>query len=73
MSIPLLHAFIFHSNSSHLVSGTKMLLVDVVAAEGNAWVKVVARKSKALHQAWLGKFRVYLDLIICSVKFVKIA
>ncbi|BFZ01152.1 hypothetical protein BsWGS_04191 [Bradybaena similaris] len=31
------------------------LVVDVVAAQGHAWVKVVARKAQALHLIWAGQ------------------
>lgn len=34
--------------------GSKVVLVDVVACGGGAWVKIFARKRSALHLYWLG-------------------
>jgi hypothetical protein len=31
------------------------MVVDVVAAHGKMWVKVIARKAQALHRIWAGK------------------
>jgi hypothetical protein len=38
------------------------LVVDVVAEEGAAWVKVVARKGQALHQVWAGECELAKDI-----------
>lgn len=37
-------------------NGPVNLVVDIVVHEGDCWVKVFARKRKALHRKWLGKF-----------------
>lgn len=33
----------------------QIVMVDVVCRQGSNWVKIFARKRKALHKKWLGK------------------
>lgn len=42
---------------------TEPLHVDVVAGQGQIWVKVVARKAQALHLIWAGKYTCAVGLV----------
>lgn len=35
--------------------GTQVVMVDVISNNGSMWIKIFARKRKALHKKWLGK------------------
>jgi hypothetical protein len=49
------------SSVSHVLQPFSMpgradsMVVDVVAAHGKMWIKVIARKAQALHLIWAGK------------------
>ena len=45
--------------------GPVNLLVDVVTHQGSCWVKVFARKRRALHKKWLGEGRLS-GLALCD-------
>ena len=48
------------------------LVVDVVANQGQTWVKVIARKAQALHLIWAGMFKdnhVFIYLHVKNAEF----
>ena len=46
------------------------LVVDIIVHEGDCWVKVFARKRKALHRKWLGKFYSAHNLLHVNISVV---